>query len=252
MAIETHQDRVEPAGTGPPLGGPGGVLRPWWLRPGAHVGVIGAVVGYILGHLLGNFLSSAYAQNALSDSNDVPIVLGYAFGTIGWLAGLGVFNDLGRQILGKPLLAEVRRGAGEVGLSKYFRYTLDHKVVGIQYLYGMIAYFLTGGPFGQYFGPLLIGSKRVAFPRLEALGFWLTPAAYVILLSAVLFGGFPTGWTGYEPLATQATQGEDAYFFAFGLMGLSMILAGFNMIVTIINYRAPGMRWSRLPMFVWS
>jgi hypothetical protein len=88
-------------------------LRPWWLRPGAHVGVIGAVVGYILGHLLGNFLSSAYAQNALSDSNDVPIVLGYAFGTLGWLAGLGVFNDLGRQMLGKPLLAEVRRGAGE-------------------------------------------------------------------------------------------------------------------------------------------
>src|SRR5690348_17508260 len=74
-------------------------MRPWWLRPGAHVGVVGAVVGYILGHLLGNFLSSAYAQNALSDSNDIPIVLGYALGTIGWLAGLGVFNDLGRQIL---------------------------------------------------------------------------------------------------------------------------------------------------------
>ena len=66
MAIETHQDRVEPAGTGPPLGGPGGVLRPWWLRPGAHVGVIGAVVGYILGHLLGNFLSSAYGGRAVS------------------------------------------------------------------------------------------------------------------------------------------------------------------------------------------
>ena len=296
MAIETHQDLAEPAGSGPEVGGPGGVMRPWWLRPGAHVGVIGAVVGYILGHLLGNFLSSAYQQNALSDSNDIPIVLGYALGTIGWLAGLGVFNDLGRQMLGKPLLAEVRRGGRETGLSRYFRYTLDHKVVGIQYLYGMIAYFLTGGlfamvirsellspsyhligpnqylmavgehgtmmmmmmssvilgPFGQYFGPLLIGSKRVAFPRLEALGFWLTPAAYVILLSAVLFGGFPTGWTGYEPLATQAQQGEDAYFFAFGLMGISMILAGFNMIVTIINYRAPGMRWSRLPMFVWS
>jgi len=246
MAIETHQDRAEPAGSGPEVSGPGGVMRPWWLRPGVHVGVVGAAVGYILGHLLGNFLSSAYQQNALSDSNDIPIVLGYALGTIGWLAGLGVFNDLGRQMLGKPLLAEVRRGAGETGLSKYFRYTLDHKVVGIQYLYGMVAYFLTGGlfamairsellspsyhllgpnqylmvvgehgtmmmmmmssvilgPFGQYFGPLLIGSKRVAFPRLEALGFWLTPAAYVILLSGVLFGGFPTGWTGYQPLAT--------------------------------------------------
>ena len=149
MAIETHQDRVEAAGSGPPLGGPGGVLRPWWLRPGVHVGMLGAVIGYILGHLLGNFLSSAYQQNALSDSNDIPIVLGYAFGTIGWLAGLGVFNDLGRQMLGKPLLAEVRRGAGETGLSKYFRYTLDHKVVGIQYLFGMIAYFLTGGLFAM-------------------------------------------------------------------------------------------------------
>ena len=224
-------------------------------------------------------------------------MLGYALAVIGWLAGLGVFNDLGRLMLGKPLRPRVRRrGTEEPGLAKYFRYTLDHKVVGIQYLFGMIGYFLTGGlfamairsellspsyhllgpkqylmvvgehgtmmmmmmssvilgPFGQYFGPLLIGSKRVAFPRLEALGFWLTPAAYVILLSAVLFGGFPTGWTGYEPLATQAAQGMDAYFFAFGLMGISMILAGFNMIVTIINYRAPGMRWSRLPMFVWS
>jgi cytochrome c oxidase subunit 1 len=295
MAIETQQDRIQPAG-GPPLGGPGGVLRPWFLRPGAHLGVVCAAVGYLLGHLLGNFLSSTYAQNALSDQNDIPVVLGYTFATLGWLAGLGVFNDLGRQMLGRPLLAEVRMGGGEAGLSKYFRYTLDHKVVGIQYLYGMIAYFLTGGlfamairsellspsrhllgpnqylmvvgehgtmmmmmmssvilgPFGQYFGPLLIGSKRVAFPRIEALGFWLTPAAYVILLSGVLFGGFPTGWTGYEPLSLQATTGEDAYFFAFGLMGLSMILAGFNMIVTVINYRAPGMRWSRLPMFVWS
>src|SRR5215468_8292071 len=294
MAIETQPgaERIQP--TGPGAGGAG---RPWWMRPAFHTGLIGGVAGYLLGHWLGDLLSSGYAQNVLSDSNDVPIVLGYALGTIGWLAGLGVFNDLGRQMLGRPLAEEPRLlGTQEPGLGKYFRYTLDHKVVGIQYLYGMIGYFLTGGlfamairsellspsyhligpdqylmvvgehgtmmmmmmssvilgPFGQYFGPLLIGSKRVAFPRLEALGFWLTPAAYVILLSAVLFGGFPTGWTGYEPLATQATQGEDAYFFAFGLMGLSMILAGFNMIVTIINYRAPGMRWSRLPMFVWS
>ncbi len=293
MAIETQPERAEPTGRGPEVPG----VRPWWLRPGVHTGVIGAVIGYLFGHWLGNFLGGDYARSALADTNDVAIVLGYAFGVIGWLAGLGVFNDLGQLMIGRPLPEEPRlRGAELPGLAKYFRYTLDHKVVGIQYLYGMIAYFLTGGlfamairsellspsyhligaeqylmvvgehgtmmmmmmsslilgPFGQYFGPLLIGSKHVAFPRLEALGFWLTPAAYVILLSAVLFGGFPTGWTGYEPLATQATQGMDAYYFAFGLMGISMILAGFNMIVTIINYRAPGMRWSRLPMFVWS
>src|SRR5215471_12625226 len=295
MAIETQPERAEPTGRGPEIAG--AARRPWWLRPGIHTGVVGAVAGYFVGHWLGDLIGGDFVRSSLADTNDVAIVLGYALGVVGWLAGLGVFNDLGRLMLGKPLSEEPRLlGMEEPGRGKYFRFTLDHKVVGIQYLYGMIAYFLTGGlfamairsellspsyhllgpeqylmvvglhgtmmmmmmssvilgPFGQYFGPLLIGSKRVAFPRLEALGFWLTPAAFVILLSAVLLGGFPTGWTGYEPLATQATAGMDAYFFAFGLMGISMILAGFNMIVTIINYRAPGMKWSRLPMFVWS
>jgi cytochrome c oxidase subunit 1 len=291
MAIETQPgaERMQPMGPGE-----GGAGRPWWRRPAFHTGLIGGVAGYLLGHWLGNFLASGYAQNTLADSNDVPIVLGYALGTIGWLAGLGVFNDLGRMLVGKPLPDIEHAPAG--GLAKYFRYTLDHKVVGIQYLFGMIAYFLTGGlfamairtellsptyhvlspsnylmvvgehstmmmmmmssvilgPLGQYFAPLLIGSKRMAFPRIEALGFWLTIPAYFILLSGVLLGGFPTGWTGYMPLGLQSGSGQDSYYFAFGLMGVSMIMAGFNMIVTIINYRAPGMRWSRLPLFIWS
>jgi cytochrome c oxidase subunit I len=290
MAIEIQPGagRIQPVSGGPES------ARPWWMKPAVHTGIIGAVIGYFLGHWVGNLLSSNYAQNALAGNNDVPIVLGYLFGTVGWLAGLGVFNDVGRLMLGKPL-RDVEH-APEGGLAKYFRYTLDHKVVGIQYLFGMITYFLTGGlfamairtellsptyhvlsasaylmvvgehstmmmmmmssvilgPFGQYFAPLMIGSKRMAFPRIEALGFWLTPAAYIILLSGVLLNGFPTGWTGYAPLSIQAGTGMDSYFVAFGLMGISMILAGFNIIVTYINYRAPGMRWSRLPMFVWS
>jgi cytochrome c oxidase subunit I len=293
MAVETTPGagRIEPAGGEP--AGPGRA-RPWWMRPAVHTGLLGAVIGYLLGHWLGNLLASGYEQVHFGDQNDMAIVLGYAFGTVGWLAGLGIFNDLGRLMLGKPL-PDIEQ-ATEGGLAKYFRYTLDHKVVGIQYLFGMITYFLTGGlfamairtellspsyhifgpgtylqvvgehgtmmmmmmssvvlgPFGQYLAPLMIGSKRMAFPRIEALGFWLTPPAYVILLSAVLWGGFPTGWTGYAPLSVQATQGMDAYLIAFALMGISMILAGFNIIVTIINYRAPGMRWGRLPMFVWS
>src|SRR5438067_615971 len=290
MAIEIQPGagRMQPVSGGPES------ARPWWMKPAVHTGIVGGVIGYVLGHWLGNFLSSDYPQNPLSDSNDFPVVLGYVFGTIGWLAGLGIFNDLGRLMVGKPLPDIEHAPAG--GLAKYFRYTLDHKVVGIQYLFGMITYFLTGGlfamairsellspsyhlmsssaylmvvgehgtmmmmmmssvvlgPFGQYFAPLMIGSKRMAFPRIEAIGFWLTPAAYIILLSGILFGGFPTGWTGYAPLSVQAMPGIDAYAIAFGLMGISMILAGFNIIVTYINYRAPGMRWSRLPMFVWS
>src|SRR6266567_4278209 len=108
------------------------------------------------------------------------------------------------------------------------------------------------GPFGNYLVPLMIGSKRVAFPRIEALSFWLTPCAFLVLLSGLLLGGFPFGWTGYAPLSIQSTYGADSYAIAFGLMGISIILAGFNIIVTVICYRAPGMHWSRLPMFVWS
>jgi cytochrome c oxidase subunit I len=295
MAIETTPgaDRIQPVGGEP--GGPA-ETRAWWRRPAVHTGLLGAVIGYLIGNWLGWLVQSTsgnFAQG-LSDTRDWPVVLGYALGTIGWLAGLGIFNDLGRLMVGKPLPDIEHAPVG--GLAKYFRYTLDHKVVGIQYLFGMITYFLTGGlfamairtellsptyhvlspsaylmvvgehstmmmmmmssvilgPFGQYFAPLMIGSKRMAFPRLEALGFWLTPPAYVILLSGILWNGFPTGWTGYAPLSLQASPGMDSYAVAFGLMGISMILAGFNIIVTYINYRAPGMRWSRLPMFVWS
>ncbi len=295
MAIET-----EPTRTGTGGGAPEGAakLRAWWARPGMHFGIIGAVAGYAFGHWLGNLITWGYPQAAVGggspDSNDTPIVLGFLFLVIGWLIGLGVFNDLFAMMRGKQVASQEQLAA-EGGLAKYFRFTLDHKVVGIQYLVGMIIYFCTAGllamgirtellspvhhvfsaatyveivgehgtmmmmlmtsvilgPFGNYLVPLMIGSKRVAFPRIEALSFWLTPAAFIILLGALPLGGFNFGWTGYPTLSIQDTAGADSYFFAFGLMGISMILAGFNILTTVICYRAPGMRWSRLPMFVW-
>ena len=294
MAIEIQPEKAhEPGGPGP--GGPRPV-RPWWLRPAIHTAIIGAVAGYLIGHWLGNFLASGYQQVHEGDLNDLAIVLGYALATVGWLAGLGVFNDLLVRMTGREVLRQEQAEAAPPGLARYFRYSLDHKVVGIQYLIGMIIYFCTAGlfamairsellsptyhlfnadtyielvgehgtmmmmlmssvilgPFGNYLVPLMIGSKRVAFPRIEALSFWLTPVAFIILLSGLLIGGFPFGWTGYAPLSIQATEGADSYAFAFGLMGISIILAGFNIIATVICCRAPGMHWSRLPIFVWS
>jgi cytochrome c oxidase subunit I len=295
MAIETRPEQAHgPSGGAPASARP---PRPWWRRPAIHTALAGAVVGYLVGHVLGNFLGSGYQQLPLSDSSDLPIVLGYLLAIVGWLGGLGVFNDLGRQLAGRPAAPSDPLADEELtGLAKYFRYSLDHKVVGLQYLVGMIIYFCTAGlfamairtellsptqhvftsqayveivgehgtmmmmlmtsvilgPFGNYLVPLMIGSKRVAFPRIEALSFWLTPCAFLILLSGLLLGGFPFGWTGYAPLSIQATAGADSYAIAFGLMGISILLAGFNIIITVICYRAPGMRWSRLPMFVWS
>jgi cytochrome c oxidase subunit 1 len=291
MAIEIQPESAQHPGGREPSDAP--KARHWWLRPAIHTALLGAVIGYLVGHWLGSFLAGGYQQSAASDDNDFSIVIGYALAVLGWLIGLGVFNDLVRQMLGRPVTGT--EGVGD-DLGKYFRYSLDHKVVGIQYLVAMIGYFLTGGlfamairaellspsyhlltpnaylevvsehgtmmmmmmtsvvmgPLGNYLVPLMIGSKRVAFPRIEALSFWLTPCAFIILLSSVLFGGFPTGWTGYAPLSIQAGEGMDGYAVAFGLMGISAILAAFNLVTTIICYRAPGMRWSRLPMFVWA
>jgi cytochrome c oxidase subunit 1 len=107
------------------------------------------------------------------------------------------------------------------------------------------------GPFANYFVPLMIGARRMAFPRIESLTFWLLMAAGIILVSTIFFGGFPTGWTGYAPLNDQATWGFDSYIFFFALVGISMTLLGLNMIATIVTMRAPGLTWGRLPIFCW-
>ncbi len=108
------------------------------------------------------------------------------------------------------------------------------------------------GPFANWVVPLMIGSRRMAFPRIESFTFWLLMAGAVILVTTIFFGGFQTGWTGYQPLGDQGTAGYDAYIGFFALVGLSMTLFGFNLIATIVTMRAPGMTWSRLPIFVWA
>jgi cytochrome c oxidase subunit 1 len=77
-------------------------------------------------------------------------------------------------------------------------------------------------------------------------------AAGVVFLTTIFLGGFQTGWTGYQPLGDQGVTGYDAYLGFFALVGLSMLLLGFNLMATIISMRAPGMTWMRMPIFVWS
>jgi cytochrome c oxidase subunit I len=108
------------------------------------------------------------------------------------------------------------------------------------------------GPFGNWLVPIMIGSRRMAFPRIEALSFWILMAAGVVFLTTIFLGGFQTGWTGYQPLGDQGTVGYDAYLGFFALVGISMVLLGFNLLVTIVTMRAPGMTWMRMPIFVWS
>jgi cytochrome c oxidase subunit 1 len=92
----------------------------------------------------------------------------------------------------------------------------------------------------------------MAFPRIESLTMWLTVLAGFVLLGATLLGGFPTGWTGYAPLADEARAGIDCYLVSFFLIGVSLALVGLNIITTVVTQRAPGLTWNRLPIFVWS
>ena len=69
----------------------------------------------------------------------------------------------------------------------------------------------------------MIGARRTAFPRVEAFSFWVFTAGYFVILSALFYGGFPTGWTGYAPLQTQAGVGMTSYLVGFAVIGLGMM-----------------------------
>ena len=290
IGISRTLDDVGRSGNEPPA--PQTSSRPAWMSQHLGTAVVGAVAGYAFGHWIGNVIAAGYPNPQNNGENDIAIVLALVFGVVGWLAGIGAFNYPLAKIIGRAPAPE----APEVGWTRFFKYNLDHKVVGFQYMIGVLLFFFTGGlwamairtellnptnhyfgpgtyiaivsehgsmmmmmatsviigPLGNYLTPLLIGSRKMAFPRVEAFSFWMFMAGYLVILTAIPLGGFPTGWTGYAPLQTQATAGMDSYLVGFIVIGTGMICAGFNVAVTIINYRAPGMTWNRVPIFAWS
>ncbi len=110
--------------------------------------------------------------------------------------------------------------------------------------------------FANFLVPLMIGARDMAFPRLNALSFWLLFFGGVVMYSSYFFGAVPnSGWTSYPPLTTaQFNPGPNIDFWILGLhlVGMSSILGAINFIVTILNLRAPGMKLLDVPMFVWS
>jgi cytochrome c oxidase subunit 1 len=106
--------------------------------------------------------------------------------------------------------------------------------------------------FMNYLVPLLIGANDMAFPRLNALSFWIAVPASIILLSSMALGGFDTGWTGYPPLSVRAPLGMQMFFLGVSVASFSSILSALNILVTISRMRAKGMTPFRLPIFVWA
>lgn len=103
--------------------------------------------------------------------------------------------------------------------------------------------------------PLQIGARDVAFPFLNSLGFWLFFFGGVLLNTSWFMGGAPdAGWTSYATLSLNQYSGSGVDFYVLGLQiaGLGTLIGGINFLVTIINMRAPGMTFMRMPIFTWA
>ncbi|MBI3292644.1 MAG: cbb3-type cytochrome c oxidase subunit I [Elusimicrobia bacterium] len=215
--------------------------------------------------------------------------LGYLVGLFAFLIGVGGLAAFQHWLKDKEE-EQVH------GWQRYFRFTTDHKVIGVQYLVtSLVVFVLAGvmalvirvelakpglqflsydtyntvmgihgigmivvaliaiiGGLGNFSVPLMIGTKDMAFPRLNALSFWILPPAVLLLLSSLVTGGFDFGWTAYPPLSVRGPLGKLFFVLAFISVGFSSIFGGVNFVATISQLRAKGMSLFKMPIFVWS
>ena len=255
----------------------------------------GMVLGIIFAEATYFWGKSMWDMEEPNQLNRILILSMFAW-SIGFLIGIGAFIGPFRWLIGKDLTDEEQlfmAGKGQ-GISRYFRYCTDHKVVGIQYLVGVMVMLGAGGtmammirtnlissgskwvnseiynslvglhgitmivamiivatgPFGNFILPIMIGARDMAFPRLNALSWWLLFTAIPVLCSAWFFGGIPTGWTAYAPLSVQAGAGMNAFLVTIIIFAISSAIAGANITTTVFAMRAKGMKWNRTPIFV--
>ncbi|ESA36400.1 cytochrome c oxidase subunit i [Leptolyngbya sp. Heron Island J] len=186
---------------------------------------------------------------------------------------------------------------------RFFSFSTDHKVIGIQYIVTAFFFFLVGGIFAMvirgelitpeadlvdrtvynamftlhgtvmlflwtfpvlaglanYLVPLMIGARDMAFPRLNAVAFWMVPVFGVVLMGSFLAPGGPSqaGWWAYPPVSLQnpsgaLINGQFLWLLAVALSGISSIMGAVNIVTTIVRMRAPGMTFFRMPIFVWA
>ncbi len=111
---------------------------------------------------------------------------------------------------------------------------------------------------GNYIVPLMVGANDMAYPRLNALSLWLFVGGGIFLTSSWVLGGAPdAGWFAYPPVSSSqpyasTTNGMDFWILGVNITGIASIMGALNFIVTIFNLRAPGMRFNRMPLFVWA
>src|SRR6516225_8727030 len=170
-------------------------------------------------------------------------LIGIMYMTTGFLSFLigGIFALVIRMQLAQPNLSVVTPDT-------YNQLISAHGVT-------MIFFFMTG--IANYFVPIMVGARDMAFPRLNLLGFWMIPVSILIYYAGFLTpeGALNAGWTGYAPLTTQPFNkglGVDLWALSLIVWAISGIMASTNFLTTIVALRAPGMKLTRLPLFVWA
>ena len=140
--------------------------------------------------------------------------------------------------------------AGVVGPERYNELVTIH---GTAMVFLVVVPFFAG--LANFLVPLMIGARDVAFPRLNALSYWLFfLGGAVLMLSFFADGGAAdTGWTAYPPLSAQAPgNGQDLWILSLHILTASSLAGAINFIVTIHHMRTRGMTWTRIPLFVWA
>ncbi|MEM6503055.1 MAG: cytochrome c oxidase subunit I [Cyanobacteria bacterium P01_C01_bin.89] len=111
------------------------------------------------------------------------------------------------------------------------------------------------GAFGNYLLPLLLGCNDMAFPRLNAIAFWMIPPGGLLLMGSFFIneGAAASGWTSYPPLSlVNGKSGEFIWILSILVLGTSSILGAINFLTTIIKMRTPGMKFNNMPLFCWA
>jgi cytochrome c oxidase subunit 1 len=166
------------------------------------------------------------------------VVTAYLFFLLGGVMALGIRTELaapGTQLLAPDI------------------YNQAFTMHGTTMIFFFVMPMLSG--FGNFIVPLQIGAADMAFPRINALSFWIIPFSGLLLFSGFALGGAAQGgWTSYTPLseAKYAGTGQDLWLAALTLNGISSILSAINFLATIFKLRAPGMTMLRMPIFVWT
>ena len=174
-------------------------------------------------------------------------LIGIMYMTTGFLSFLigGIFALIVRMQLAQPNLSVVTPETYNQLISAH----------GVTMIFFFVTIFMTG--IANYFVPIMVGARDMAFPRLNLLGFWMIPVSILIYYAGFFTpeGALNAGWTGYTPLTTQPfNKGLGVDFWALSLIvwAISGIMASTNFLTTIVALRAPGMRLTRLPLFVWA